>query len=241
MAQDFDLIAETRTDAGKGASRRLRKAFKVPAIVYGGGKDPRAVVFDRNQLMRKMENEAFFSSVLTINIGKNSQPVILKDVQWHPAKNVVLHMDMQRIIADQAIKMTVPIHFLNEDEAVGVKLGGGSVAHMINEVEVTCLPADLPEYLEINIGDLELDQTLYLSDLKLPTGVEMLELTDDPETNKGVVSIHMIKEVVEEEPEELVEGEALPEGEEAPEGAEGEGEDKEGDGDDKGKGKGKDG
>jgi large subunit ribosomal protein L25 len=222
MAKSVDLVAETRTDAGKGASRRLRRANKVPAIVYGGGRDPRAVEFDRNQLAHQMENEAFFSSVLNIKIGDKSQPVILKDVQWHPAKNLVLHMDMQRIIADQKIKMSVPIHYLNEETAVGVKMSGGSVSHMINEVEINCLPANLPEYLAIDIGELDLDQTLYLSDLTLPEGVEMPELTDDPDTNKGVVSIHVIKEVVEEEPEELVEGEGLPEGEEAPEdGAEG--------------------
>jgi len=214
MAQEFDLIAETRTDSGKGASRRLRRADKVPAIVYGGGKPPRPVTFERNQLMRKMENQAFFSSVLTVKIGDKSQPVVLKDVQTHPAKRLVLHLDFQRIVADEEIRMSVPIHFLNEDIAVGVKQSGGTVAHMITEVEVVCLPANLPEYLELDIGELELDQTLYLADVPLPEGVEVPELAQGPENNRGVVSIHTIKEVVE-EVEEV-------EGEEAVEGVEGE-------------------
>ncbi len=239
MAQDFDLIAETRTDSGKGASRRLRRADKVPAIVYGGGKQPHAVTFDRNQLMRKMENEAFFSSVLTVKIGAKSQAVILKDIQMHPAKPVVLHLDMQRIVADEKIRISVPIHFLNEETAPGVKQGGGSVAHMITEVEITCLPADLPEYLELDIGELELDQTLFLTDLKFPPGVEMPELTQDPDYDRSIVSIHIIKEVIEEveevEGEELVEGEEVAEGEEAPAGEEGAADtEKKADGDDKG-------
>jgi large subunit ribosomal protein L25 len=215
MAQDFDLVAETRTDSGKGASRRLRHSEKVPAIVYGAGKPPRSVMFDRNMLMRKMENESFFSSVLTVKIGDKSQPVILKDVQMHPAKPLPLHLDFQRIVADEKIRMTVPIHFLNEETAIGVKESGGTVAHMITEVEVICLPANLPEYLELDIGELELDQTLFLSNLSLPEGVEMPELAQSAENERGVVSIHMIKEVV----EEVEEVDAAAEGEEPAEGA----------------------
>jgi large subunit ribosomal protein L25 len=234
MAQNFDLIAETRTDSGKGASRRLRRSEKVPAIVYGAGKPPRSVMFDRNALARKMENEAFFSSVLTVKIGDKAQPVILKDVQMHPARPVVMHLDFQRIVADEKIRMTVPIHFLNEETAPGVKLGGGTVAHMISEVEVTCLPANLPEYLELDIGELELDQTLYLSNIPLPEGVEMPELAQGPENDRGAVSIHFIKEVVEEVEEEVeaAEGEEPAEGEEGAEAKPEEGDDqgkKEGD------------
>jgi large subunit ribosomal protein L25 len=226
MAQDFDLIAETRTDSGKGASRRLRRSDKVPAIVYGAGKPPRSVMFDRNMLMRKMENESFFSSVLTVKIGDKSQPVILKDVQMHPAKPIALHLDFQRIVADEKIRMTVPIHFLNEETAIGVKQGGGTVAHLITEVEVTCLPANLPEYLEIDLGELELDQTLFLSHLPLPEGVEMPELAQGEENDRGVVSIHIIKEVIEEvEEEEVAEGEEGAEGEEAPSEESAEGDD----------------
>ena len=223
MAKSVDLIAEYREDSGKGASRRLRRAGKVPAIVYGAGRDPRAVTFERDSLMHKMESEAFFSTVLNIKIGKNNRQCILKDVQMHPAKRQVLHLDFQRIVEDELIRMTVPIHFLNEDAAPGVKTGGGSISHMITEIEVTCLPADLPEYLDIDIAELELDETLYLADLKLPEGVAILELTED--NNPGLVSIHIVKAApVEEELEgEIAEGEEaaeVPAGEEEPKGDE---------------------
>ena len=218
MAKSVDLVAEYREDKGKGASRRLRRAGKVPAIVYGAGRDPRSVTFDRDALMHAMESESFFSSVLNIKVGKNNRQCILKDVQMHPARRQVLHLDLQRIVEGEMIKMTVPIHFLNEDIAVGVKQGGGSVSHMMSEVEVTCLPANLPEYLDLDIGELELDETLYLSDIPLPEGVEIPELTED--NNPGVASIHIIKEVVIEEEE--LEGEEAVEGEVEP--AEGEAE-----------------
>jgi large subunit ribosomal protein L25 len=204
MAELVDLVAETRDDSGKGASRRLRRAGKVPAIVYGAGREPRAVTFERNSLMHKMENESFFSSVLNVKIGTNNRQCILKDVQMHPAKREVLHLDLQRIVAGELIRMTVPIHFHNEDTAVGVKVGGGSVSHMMSEVEISCLPANLPEYLELDIAELEMDETLYLSNIKLPEGVEIPELT--AESDRGVVSIHIIK--VAAEPEE-VEGEEV--------------------------------
>ena len=209
MAKEFDLIAEIREDSGKGASRRLRRAGKVPAILYGAGKAPTPITFDANQLLRKMELEAFFSSVLTVKVGSKSQQAILKDVQAHPAKRMVLHMDLQRIVADEKIRMTVPVHFLNEDVAPGVQ-EGGSVSHMMTEVEITCLPADLPEYLDLDIGELELDALLHLSDIPLPSGVEIPDLALD--NDRDVVSIHIIKEVIEEveEEEEALEGEEVP-------------------------------
>jgi large subunit ribosomal protein L25 len=206
MAKDFNLIAEIRKDSGKGASRRLRQAGKVPAILYGAGKAPTTITFDANQLLQKMKHEAFFSSVLTVNVGKKSQQAILKDVQAHPAKRAILHLDLQRIVADEKIRMTVPIHFMNENIAPGVK-AGGSISHMMTEADITCLPADLPEYLELDIGALELDELLRLSDIPLPSGVEIPELALD--NDRDVVSIHIIKEVVEEvEEEEAAEGEA---------------------------------
>jgi large subunit ribosomal protein L25 len=223
MAQKVDLVAEFREDTGKGASRRLRRAGKVPAIVYGAGRPPRAVTFDREVLMHQMANEAFFSSVLNVKVGKNNRQCILKDLQMHPAKRLALHLDLQRIVEDEAIRMTVPIHFLNEEAAIGVKTGGGTVSHMITEIEVTCLPADLPEYLDIDIAELELDDTLYLADLKLPEGVTIPELTED--NNPGLVSIHIVKAApIEEELEgEVAEGEEaaeVPAGEEEPKGDE---------------------
>ena len=230
MAVKFDLVADERTDSGKGASRRLRRAGKVPAIVYGAGRAPRSVCFDREPLMHKMENESFFSSVLTVSVQGKARQCSLKDVQMHPAKRLVLHLDLQRIVADEVIRMTVPIHFLNEESAPGVKEGGGSVAHTVSEIEVSCLPANLPEYLELDIGELELDQSLMLSDIVLPEGVEIPDLAND--NDRSVVSIHIIKEVVieEEDEGEEVEGEAV-EGEEAEGDEESKEEPKEGDAD----------
>jgi large subunit ribosomal protein L25 len=161
-------------------------------------------------------------------VGKKQQPAVLKDVQMHPAKRMILHMDLQRIIADEKIRMTVPIHYLNEDTAAAVKTGGGTVAHLLSEVEISCLPKDLPEYLEVDILDLELDAVLNLSDIKMPDGVESTELAQGPEHDRAIVSIHVLKVAAEPEEGEAAEGEAAdgetpaaPEGEgDKPEGGE---------------------
>ena len=209
MSDDFDLVADYREDTGKGSSRRLRRQGLVPAIIYGAGRPPRALTFDHNKVVKQLENESFYSSVLNVKVGEKSQAVILKDMQRHPAKNQIMHIDLQRIVADQEIKMNVPIHFLNEDIAVGVKQGGGKVSHLMNEVEVVCLPKHLPEYLDIDIADLELDAMLMLSDIPVPEGVTITALAQDPPADQPIVNIHVIKEVVIEEPEELegIEGE----------------------------------
>ncbi len=220
MSDDFDLVAEIREDQGKGASRRLRHAGKVPAIIYGAGRPPRALTFDHNRVIQQLENESFYSSVLNIKVGEKSQAAILKDVQRHPSKALIMHMDFQRIVEDQEIKMLVPIHFLGEDVAPGVKLGGGKVMHLINEIEVVCLPKHLPEYLDIDVAELELDEMLKMSDIKLPEGVEIPALAQGEEADRPVVTIQIIKEVVIEEPEEEEEGlEAAAEGEAPAEGA----------------------
>ena len=219
MAKKFDLIAEIREGQGKGASRRLRLSGKVPAIIYGAGRPPRALTFDHNKVVKQLENESFYSSILNIKVGDKSQAAIVKDIQRHPAKPKIMHMDLQRIVEDVKIKMNVPIHFLNAEDAVGVRTGGGSVSQLMNDVEVSCLPKDLPEYFEVDIADLELDQMLNLSDIKVPEGVEILQLTQGEEFDQGIVSIHIIKVVeVEEEVVEEVEGEEGVEGEEAAEG-----------------------
>ena len=234
MSDDFDLIAEIREDQGKGASRRLRHKGLVPAIIYGAGRPPRALTFDHNRVIQQLENESFYSSVLNIKVGEKSQAAILKDVQRHPSKALVMHMDFQRIVEDQEIKMLVPIHFLGEDVAIGVKQGGGKVSHLMTEVEVVCLPKHLPEYLDIDVSELELDEMLKLSDIKLPEGVSIPALAQGEEADRPVVSIHVIKEVVIEEEEEVepgavpVEGEEVPEAGEAPDaGAEGAGDEPE--------------
>ena len=221
MKDDFDLIADIREDQGKGASRRLRHEGKVPAIIYGAGRPPRALVFDHNRVIQQLDNESFYSSVLNIKVGEKSQAAILKDVQRHPARPQVMHMDFQRIVEDQEIKMLVPIHFEGEDVAPGVKEGGGKVSHLITEVEVVCLPRHLPEYLDIDVSELELDEMLKLSDIKLPEGVSIPALAQGEEANRSVVSIHIIKEVVIEEEDELEPGAVPVEGEEV-EGEEGE-------------------
>ena len=204
MNDDFDLIAELREDQGKGASRRLRREGMVPAIIYGAGRPPRALAFDHNRVIQQLDNESFYSSVLNIKVRDKSQAAILKDVQRHPSKAQIMHLDFQRIVEDQEIKMLVPIHFLGEDVAVGVKLGGGKVQHHMTEVEVVCLPKHLPEYLDLDVAELELDAMLKLSDIPLPEGVTIPALAQGEEADRAVVSIHVIKEVV---IEEEVEGE----------------------------------
>jgi len=215
MADKFDLIAESREDRGKGASRRLRLQGKVPAIIYGAGRPPRSLSFDHNKVLKQLESESFYSSVLNIKVGEKSQAAILKDLQRHPAKQQIMHIDLQRIVEDEDIKMNVPLHFLNEEEAHGVREGGGKVAHLRTDVEVVCLPKYLPEYLEIDVIDLELDAMLYLSDLELPDGVRIPELEQGPEHDHAIVSIHIIKVAPIEEDEVEGEDEELAEGEEA--------------------------
>ena len=223
MAEKFDLIAEIREDEGKGASRRLRREGKVPAIIYGAGRPPRALTFDHNRVIQQLENEKFYSSVLNIKVGDKSQAAILKDVQRHPSRPFVMHMDFQRIVEDQEIRMNVPIHFVGEDVAPGVKRGGGKISHLRTDVEVVCLPKDLPEYLDLDVSALELDEYLYLTDIKLPEGVAIPEIAQEAEgeQRQPVVSCHVIKEVViEEEVEEELEAEVPVVGEEPEEGAE---------------------
>jgi large subunit ribosomal protein L25 len=231
MADKFNLIAEIREDSGKGASRRLRRQNKVPAIIYGAGRPPRALTFDHNKVMHELENESFYSSVLSIKVGDKSQAAIVKDIQRHPARFQIVHMDFQRIVEDQVIRMNVPIHFLGGDVAIGVKDGGGTVSTMRNDVEVVCLPKHLPEYLELDISGLELDDYMYMSDIPLPEGVEIPELAQETDQVQPIVTIHVIKEeIIEDEIEEGLEGE-VPAGE-VPVGDEEPGEEGEGDGGD---------
>jgi len=226
MAEKFDLVADYREDNGKGASRRLRHEGRVPAIIYGAGRPPRSLSFDHNKVLRQLENESFYSSILNIKVGDKSQAAVVKDIQRHPARPIVMHIDLQRIVEDEEIKMNIPIHYIGEDVAPGVK-AGGSVSHLITDVEVQCLPKYLPEYFEVDVSNLELDEMLHLSDLKVPEGVEIPELAQGPEHDQAIVSIQVIKVV---EIEEDVEDEAA-EGEEA-EGEEGAADDAEESGDD---------
>lgn len=219
MAKEFNLIAELRVDQGKGASRRLRLQGKVPAIIYGAGRPPRALTFDHNKVIRQLENESFYSSILNIMVNEKSQAAIVKDIQRHPAKAQIVHMDFQRVVEDEKIRMNVPIHYVNAEDAAGVKQEGGSVSQLISDVEVSCFPKDLPEYFEVDILELGLNEMLYLSDIHLPEGVEIPQLAQGPENDRPIVSIQFIKEVVIEEEVEEIEGVPI-EGEEV-EGEEG--------------------
>ena len=216
MAKDFDLIAELRDGAGTSNSRRLRRSGMVPAVIYGAGRENLSLIIDHNHLLQKLASENFLTSILSIKIQDKEESVLIKDIQIHPFKRQVIHLDMQRVIADQLLRVSVPIHFLNGDSAPGVKLEGGSVSALMNEVEVSCLPKDLPERLEVDVAAMELDELLYLSDIPLAEGIEIPLLTQEEPNNEPIVAIRLLR-IQEEEPEEVVvEGE---EGEEV-EGAE---------------------
>ena len=173
MSTGFALEVENRPDLGTGNSRRLRRQGKVPAIIYGGGRKPRAVVLDHARLLREMEQEAFHTSILTLTLGDVSQPVVVKDLQRHPSRRQVLHLDFLRIREDEKISLDVPLHFMGGDVAVGVREQGGEISVQRTEVEVSCLPKDLPEYIEVDISALELNQRLHLTDIEIPEGVEL--------------------------------------------------------------------
>ena len=212
----FELNAEPREDVGRGASRRLRRSGKLPGIIYGAGKEATAVSLDHDTVVHQLAYEAFFSHILTVKVGKEKQKVVLKDLQRHPYKLRLLHIDLQRIDEAEELTMRVPIHFLNEDKCIGVKQGGGVVSHIMSEIEVSCLPKDLPEYIEIDILNLDLNDTITLADVKLPEGVESYAIEHGGDDQTPVVSVHMPRvaeeeEMGEEEAEELAELEAVAE------------------------------
>ena len=217
MSEEFNLIAEMRDDQGKGASRRLRRQGMVPAVIYGAGRDPRNLMFDHNKVLRQLEDPSFYSSILNVKVGEKSRAAIVKDIQRHPSKTQIIHIDLQRIVEDEQIKMQIPIHYLGEEDAVGVKIGGGTVTKIMTELEISCLPKDLPEFLEVDISELELDQMLNVSDISLPEGVEISDIMK--EQDQAIVSIQEIKEIIEEEIEgEDSESDGESEGSDQPEG-----------------------
>lgn len=212
MSVDFTINAEVRNEQerGKAATRRLRKSGKVPAIIYGGGEEPVSVTFDHDKLSHSLDQEAFYSHILTVEFAGKSQRAILRDLQRHPYKPTILHMDLLRVREDTAINVHVPLHFLNEDTCPGVKIDGGVISHNIVEVEISCLPKDLPEFIEVDAAELKLNDSLHLSDIKVPEGVTIVELSHGEDHNHVVVSVN-VKRAVEEEivdEVEAVEGEA---------------------------------
>ena len=190
MSDQFELQAEVREDLGKGASRRLRRlADLVPAIIYGGDKDPQALTLIRKDLEKALENEAYYSHVLTINVGKGKEKAILKDLQRHPARNSVMHADFLRVSDKVAIKVHVPIHFLNETTCHGVKVQGGMIQHQATDIEVQCLPGDIPEYIEVDMLAVETGQIIHLSDITLPAGVVSMALALGEDHDLAIASV----------------------------------------------------
>jgi large subunit ribosomal protein L25 len=187
MRISFTFGADLREMQGKGASRRLRHAGKVPAVLYGGHQAAQALILDQQNLLTMIDDERFYSSIVQLKIGDQTQEAIIKDIQMHPARNVVVHVDLQRVSENEKIRIHLPIHFKGESISPGVKTQGGVVSHMRADVEVSCLPRDLPEFLELDLSGMNLNDTKFLSDIPLPPGVVIPELT---RKNAPVVSIH---------------------------------------------------
>jgi large subunit ribosomal protein L25 len=187
MKTSFELVAEFRETQGKGASRRLRHEGKVPAILYGGHTAARNLSLSHQKLMIMLENERFYSTILSLKVGDQTQAAILKDVQRHPYKNAIVHIDFQRVEENEKIRIRVPLHFTGAAVSPGVKSQGGLVSHMRNEAEVSCLPKDLPEFIEVDISGLSLNESIHLSQLKVPDGVVLVELAKE---DAAVVAIH---------------------------------------------------
>jgi large subunit ribosomal protein L25 len=187
MKTSFELVAEFRETQGKGASRRLRHEGKVPAILYGGHSQARKLSLSHQKLLIMLDNERFYSTILNLKVGDETQAAILKDVQRHPYKNAIVHIDFQRVEDNQKIRMSIPLHFTGAAVSPGVKTQGGIVSHMRSEVEVSCLPKDLPEFIEVDLSGLSLNESIHLSQLKVGPGVELLALAKE---DTAVVAIH---------------------------------------------------
>lgn len=196
----FSLDATIRTDLGKGASRRLRHEGKVPAIIYGAGKEPVSITLEHNKVAQAQEFEAFYSHVLTINVDGKKEEALIKDMQRHAYKPKIMHIDFIRIVAGEVLTVNVPVHFINEDKAEAIKTEGGHAEHHVNEIEISCLPKDIPEYIEVDVSSVAMDQTLHLSDIPLPKGTESVELSKGEEHDLAVVTIKQAKVVAEEDP-----------------------------------------
>ena len=201
MATQHEIKATVRKDEGKGASRRLRRANTVPAIVYGAKADPVSIQLHHNDVYLASQHEWFYSAILSLNLDGESQKVLLRDMQRHPFKPTIMHIDFQRVSENEAIRVSVPLHFLNQEKSPAGKTSGVVVMHELNEVEISCLPRDLPEFIEVDLIDVKEGDVLHLSDLVLPAGVEIPELKLGKEHDVAVVIARQIKEEVEPEAE----------------------------------------
>jgi large subunit ribosomal protein L25 len=190
MVGSFEFDAEVRTGTGKGDARRTRRLGKVPAIVYGGDAEPLKLNLNHNQVVKRLSNDAVYSHILTVKFDGREERVVLKALERHPSRPIVMHMDFLRVSDKEKLRVHVPLHFINQDTAVGVKRGGGIVAHGMAEVEVECLPQHLPEYIEVDLVDLDIGDSIHLSGLKLPAGVEIPELHHGVDHDQLVAVIH---------------------------------------------------
>ncbi|WP_252178980.1 50S ribosomal protein L25/general stress protein Ctc [Endozoicomonas sp. 4G] len=188
MSEAIALSAVARKDVGKGASRRLRRAELVPAVIYGGEQEPAQITLEARAIRKALESESFYSQIVTLDVEGASQQVILKDLQRHPAKDYAMHLDFLRVDATHAVTTHIPLHFLNEESCVGVK-AGGAITHARVEVEVKCLPADLPEFIEVDMADVELGGHIHLTDLTMPKGVELVALQQGEGHDLDVASV----------------------------------------------------
>ncbi len=210
MSDVFEVAAQPRTDTGKGASRRLRRTGLVPGIVYGGNAEPMMISVRHNELERQLDYEAFYSSLLDLQLGGETTKVVLKDLQRHPAKPFLLHVDFLRVSRDEKLRLTLPIHFLNEEGCPGVK-AGGKVSHNITEIEVSCLPADLPEFLSVDMAGMNVGDIVHVAELQLPPNVELTH-SIEPETPVVMIYTPQVAATGDDESEE---GEADASGETA--------------------------
>ncbi|MBI1196007.1 MAG: 50S ribosomal protein L25/general stress protein Ctc [Gammaproteobacteria bacterium] len=205
MSHSFLIEAEVREDMGKGASRRLRRTGRIPGVLYGGDKAPLSLSLDHDTVLHQLEHEAFYSTILELSVGGKKEKVVLKDLQRHSYKPLIMHVDLQRVSSKDKLRMHVPLHFIGEETCPGVKQGG-VVSHLLTDVEVTCLPKDLPEAIEVDMSGMGLNETLKMSDMVLPKGVELVELSHGEGHDQGVVSVHTPH--VKAEPAEGAAGEA---------------------------------
>jgi len=202
MSDAFELNCSVREDQGKGASRRLRRLNNaIPAVLYGGDKDAVSLTISHDDILHATENEAFFSHIITLNIDSKKEKAVIKALQRHPAKPFILHADFLRVSDKQAIVVKVPIHFVNEDKCVGVKLGGGNILKTLNEIEVSCLPKDLPEYIEVDMLEVDVGDTVHLSDIALPEGVTSVALSHGEDSDLSVATVQQPRGSIEDDAE----------------------------------------
>ena len=206
----FEVIAEPRPALGKGASRRLRRAGRMPGVLYGAGKDPVSISLETSRIGKQMENEAFFSHILSVKVGGEEAQVVVKDLQRDPATSQVLHVDLQRVSSTEELHMRVPLHFMNEEDSPG-RRHGGVINHLMVDVEIGCLPGDLPEYIEVDMSALDVGDSVHLSELVVPERVRLMTLVHDPDNDQPVVTVQhpqKLEEAAAAEGEEIGEDEA---------------------------------